>query len=65
MDVQLRLFRDFPGRVLFKPESVPVGPWGVGSWQHAFDAALEILAEKLSSRAVEDDRLACRFLHQT
>jgi hypothetical protein len=26
MDVHLRLFSDFPGQVLFKPESVPVGP---------------------------------------
>jgi 4-hydroxy-tetrahydrodipicolinate synthase len=26
MDAQLRLWRDFPGRIFFKPESVPVGP---------------------------------------
>jgi len=52
MNVQLRLFRDFPGRVLFKPESVPVGP------------VISRLMEETAGEAVIFDGTGGKFLRE-
>jgi len=52
MDVQLRLFRDFPGQVFFKPESVPVGP------------VISRLMEETDGEAVIFDGTGGKFLRE-